>query len=125
MPASITWHEPGRIILYTMSDPLTLDELERAAEEVWALAGGVHEVVDMIFDYRALTDFPRGTLPLVREGSVKLPTLERVALVGNAPLVEMVMTTLTQSAYRPHPTVHETVSEAASFLKQMAQQDDW
>jgi hypothetical protein len=123
MPARVIWYEPGHIILYIVSDPLTLDDLEQGAEEIWALAAGVSEVVDMIFDYRAVTEFPRGVLPVVREGSFKLPTLERVALVGNEPLVEMMFATITRSTYRPDPTIHPNVAEAAMFLRRIAGED--
>lgn len=123
MTVRITWYEPNQIILYHLADPLTLEDLERGAEEVWALAAGVPSLVDMIFDYRAVTEFPRGSLRLMREGSFTLPLLERVALVGNEPLVEMMFTTITQSTYRPDPTVHASVEEAAEFLRRMARED--
>lgn len=123
MTVRITWYEPNQIILYYLADPLTLEDLERGAEEVWALAAGVPGLVDMIFDYRAVTEFPRGSLRLMREGSFTLPLLERVALVGNEPLVEMMFTTITQSTYRPDPTVHSSVEEAAEFLRRMARED--
>ncbi|PJF36295.1 MAG: hypothetical protein CUN49_06235 [Candidatus Thermofonsia Clade 1 bacterium] len=123
MPVRVTWYEPDQIILYKLSDPLTLSDLEAGAVEVWALAAGVSGIVDMIFDYRAVTEFPRGMLPLMRDGSFTLPTLERVALVGNEPLVEMMFATITQSTYRPDPTVHTSVEEAADFLRRMARED--
>jgi hypothetical protein len=123
MAVRITWYEPEQIILYCLMDPLTLEDLEQGAEEVWALAAGVPSLVDMILDYRAVTQFPRGMLPLMRDGSFTLPILERVALVGNEPLVEMMFATITQSTYRPDPTVHATVEEAAEFLRRMARED--
>ncbi|MFN7209608.1 MAG: hypothetical protein ACK4P1_04340 [Aggregatilineales bacterium] len=123
MPVRVMWYEPNQIILYRLADPLTLQDLETGAEEVWALAAGVSSLVDMIFDYRAVTEFPRGALKLMREGSFALPLLERVALVGNEPLVEMMLTTITQSTYRPDPTVHASVEEAAEFLRRMARED--
>lgn len=123
MPVRVVWYEPNQIILYRLADPLTLQDLETGAEEVWALAAGVPSLVDMIFDYRAVTEFPRGALKLMREGSFALPLLERVALVGNEPLVEMMLTTITQSTYRPDPTVHAGVEEAAEFLRRMARED--
>lgn len=123
MAVRITWYEPEQIILYRLMDPLTLEDLEKGAEEVWALAAGVPSLVDMILDYRDVTEFPRGMLPLMRDGSFTLPLLERVALVGNEPLVEMMFATITQSTYRPDPTVHATVEEAADFLRRMARED--
>ena len=123
MAVRITWYEPEQIILYCLMDPLTLEDLEQGAEEVWALAAGVPSLVDMILDYRAVTEFPRGMLPLMRDGSFTLPMLERVALVGNEPLVEMMFATITQSTYRPDPTVHATVEEAAEFSRRMARED--
>lgn len=123
MPVRITWYEPDQIILYDLADPLSLEDLEAGAEEVWALAAGVPSLVDMILDYHAVTEFPRGMLPLMRDGSFTLPTLERVALVGSEPLVEMMFTTIMQSTYRPDPTVHDSVEEAADFLRRMARED--
>jgi len=123
MAVRVTWYEPERIILYCLMDPLTLEDLERGAEEVWALAAGVPSLVDVILDYRAVTEFPRGMLPLMRDGSFALPTLERVALVGNEPLVEMMFVTITQGTYRPDPTIHATVEDAAEFLRRMARED--
>ena len=38
MPARVLWYDEGSIVLFSLSDPLTLDELEAGAEEVWALA---------------------------------------------------------------------------------------
>src|SRR5258706_3993893 len=101
MPARVSWYEKDHIILFTLSDVLTLAELEETAEEIWALAAEVREPVDMIFDYRATTTFPRGGLSIVREGNFGLPTLDRVALVGHEPLVEMMVITLTRTTYRP------------------------
>jgi hypothetical protein len=49
--------------------------------------------------------------------------LERVALVGNEPLVEMMFVTITQGTYRPDPTIHATVEDAAEFLRRMARED--
>jgi len=123
MPASVTWYQEGSIILYEVSDPLLLDEIKVASEEVWGLAKEVREPVDMIFDYRSVTNFPRGILPVVREGHFTLPTLERVALVGWEPLFEMMMVTLTRATYRPDPTVHTTVEDAAETLRQIAEDD--
>jgi hypothetical protein len=123
MSARVVWYKKGHIILYELSDPLSLQELEVASEEVWALATEVREPVDMIFDYRQVTNFPRGVLPLLRDGHFTLPTLERVALVGWEPLVEMMMTTLTRATYRPDPTIHSTVEEAAETLRQIAEDD--
>jgi len=123
MSVRVMWYEPDAIILYTLSDPVTLEELEQGAEEVWALAAGVAGLVDMIFDYRDVTSFPRGLMPAIREGSVALPTLERVALVGNEPLFEMMFATITQSTYRPNPTIHPNVAEAAIYLRRMAKED--
>ncbi|MCE7947616.1 MAG: hypothetical protein DYG88_09330 [Chloroflexi bacterium CFX4] len=123
MPVRITWYEPNHIILYNLTDPLSLQDLEAGAEEVWALAAGVPSLVDMILDYRGVTEFPRGTLPLMRDGSFRLPTLERVALVGSEPLVEMMFATIMQSTYRPDPTVHHSVEDAADFLRRMARED--
>jgi hypothetical protein len=123
MPVDVRWYEEKHIILYALSDPLTLEDLEAGAEQVWALAANIPDLVDMIFDYRGLTEFPRGAMPAVREGSFKLPTLERVALVGAEPMVEMMMTTLTRNTYRPDPTIHPTVEEAADYLRRAAQED--
>src|SRR5215475_302173 len=92
MPARVAWYQEGSIILFEVTDPLLLEEIKTASEEVWALAKEVREPVDMIFDYRSITQFPRGILPVVRDGHFTLPTLERVALVGWEPLVEMMMT---------------------------------
>jgi len=123
MPARVTWYKPKTIILYEISDPLTIDELERAAEEIWALAADMQEPLDMIFDYRKVKDFPRGVLPIVREGHFMLPTLDHVALVGGQPLVEMMIATLTRATYRPDPTLHPDVEEAAATLEHMAEDD--
>lgn len=123
MPARVSWYEKGHIILFTVSDMLTLAELEDSAEEIWALAAEVREPVDMIFDYREATAFPRGGLPIVRDGNFALPTLDRVALVGHEPLVEMMIMTLTRSTYRPDPTIHSSDEEAAVFLRRMAKED--
>jgi len=60
MPARVSWHEKGQIILYSVSDPLELSDLEQSAEEIWALAAEVREPVDMIFDYRETSAFPQG-----------------------------------------------------------------
>jgi hypothetical protein len=124
MPANIKWHKRGHIILFQVSDPLTLEELETGAEEVWALAAEVREPVDMIFDYREVSNFPRGVMPVVRDGHFTLPTLERIALVGNEPLVEMMMITLTRATFRPDPTIHHTVEEAAEILEKMAEENN-
>lgn len=123
MPARVSWYDKDHIILFTVSDVLELSELEECAEEIWALAAEVREPVDMIFDYRETTNFPRGGLPIVREGNFALPTLDRVALVGHEPLVEMMITTLTRSTFRPDPTIHATLEEAAEFLRRMAKED--
>jgi hypothetical protein len=124
MPARVSWYEPQSIILFVLDEPVTLDELEDAAEQVWALAGEVREPVDMIFDYHSVDNFPRGVLPIVREGHFTLPTLERVALVGSEPLVEMMMTTLTRATFRPDPTIHSDVDDAARALRRMAGEDN-
>jgi hypothetical protein len=123
MPARVSWYEPGSIILYTVSDPLTLDDLEQAEEGAWALAGGTNDLLDLIFDYRHLKEFPRGSLPVVKNGHFAMPTLDRVALVGSEPLIEMMMTELTRATFRPDPTLHDTVELAAAYLKRMAQED--
>ncbi len=123
MPARVSWHTQDQIILFTVSDPLALDELEAAAEEVWALAAEVREPMDMIFDYRQVSSFPRGILPVVRDGHFTFPMLDRVALVGNEVLVEMMMMTLTRATYRPDPTVHPDIEEAAETLIRMAHED--
>jgi hypothetical protein len=125
MPARVTWYDVGNIILYAVQDPLSLDELQEASQAVWALAEGIHEFVDLIFDYRTITDFPRGTLPVVRDGYFALPMLDRIALVGDAPLVEMMMATLSEATFRPLPTQHHTVEEAASYLRKMAQDEEY
>src|SRR2546430_2645896 len=106
MPVRVLWYEKNNIILFTVSDPLTLEDLEHGVEEVWALAGECRQPVDMIFDYREAAGVPRGGLPIVREGNFTLPMLDRVALVGREPLVEMMIMTLTRATYRPDPTIH-------------------
>src|SRR3954466_9016096 len=113
MPAIVKWHKRGSIILFQVSDPLTLEELETGAEEVWALAAEIREPIDMIFDYHQVGTFPRGVMPIVRDGHFKLPTLDRIALVGSEPRVEMMMITLTRATFRPDPTLHLTIEEAA------------
>ncbi|HVO44476.1 MAG TPA: hypothetical protein VMT34_17745 [Aggregatilineales bacterium] len=123
MAAHVAWYADQYIILYTVSDPLTLTDLEQASEEVWALAGQVHEPLDMIFDYRQVKHFPRGGMPVVRDGHFSLPMLDRVALVGTEPLVEMMVTTLTRNTFRPDPTLHTSIEEAAEFLRRMARED--
>ena len=124
MAARVSWLKKGHIILFEVDDPLTLDDIETGAEEVWALAHELREPVDMIFDYRKVHTFPRGALPAVRDGHFTLPTLDRVALVGWEPLVEMMITTLTRATYRPDPTIHPTVEEAAEMLQKMAEEDE-
>jgi hypothetical protein len=124
MPTRVTWHKKGRIILFEVSDPLTAEDIETGAEEVWALAAEVREPVDMIFDYRKVSDFPRGVLPIVHQGHFMLPTLDRVALVGGEPLVEMMIMTLTRATYRPDPTIHTDVQEAAQALMKLAEDND-
>ena len=123
MSARVAWYQEGSIILFEVSDPLLLEEIKGASEEVWALAKEVREPVDMIFDYRHVTHFPRGILPVVRDGHFTLPTLERVALVGYEALIEMMFVTLTRATYRPDPTIHATVEEAAETLRQIAEDD--
>ncbi|MEP7289289.1 MAG: hypothetical protein ABI947_26355 [Chloroflexota bacterium] len=120
MPSRAVWYKKGSIILFEVSDPLTIDDLETGAEEVWALATEIREPVDMIFDYVKVTDFPRGVLPIVRE-HFTLPTLDRVALVGGEPLIEMMIITLTRATFRPDPTIHATVEEAADALRRLAE----
>lgn len=122
MPAHVSWYDQN-ILLYTVNDPLSLSDLEEAAEEVWALAADIREAVDMIFDYRGATAFPRGGLPIVRDGQFALPTLDRVALVGSEPLVEMMFITLTRSTFRPDPTIHANVEDAAALLRHLASED--
>ncbi len=124
MPVRISWYEPEHIILYTATDPLTIEDLEAASAQVWALAAGIPDLVDLIFDYRNATEFPRKMVSIMREGSFRLPTLERVALVGNQPLVEMMFSTITQNTFRPDPTIHASVEDAAVFLRKMAQEDN-
>jgi hypothetical protein len=124
MPARVAWHKKGSIILFEVSDPLTVDDIETGAEEVWALAAEVREPVDMIFDYRNVSTFPRGVLPIVHEGHFMLPTLDRVALVGCEPLVEMMITTLTRATFRPDPTIHSDVDDAAGALTKLAEDND-
>jgi hypothetical protein len=123
MGARVAWHKKGTIILFAVSDPVTLDDLECGAEEVWALAAEVRAPVDMIFDYRKVSEFPRGVMPVVREGHFKLPTLDRVALVGSEPMVEMIITSLTRATFRPDPTIHDDVEDAAAALERMAAED--
>ncbi|CAG0960607.1 hypothetical protein ARNL5_00878 [Anaerolineae bacterium] len=123
MPAKVNWYETDRILLYVVSAPLTLIELENAAEEAWALAAGIPDMIDIIFDYTGLPEMPRGGMKLVREGSFALPNIERVALVGEDPLIEMMFATMAQETYRPDPSVHKEVGEAASYLRRMAQED--
>jgi hypothetical protein len=123
VPARALWYDERSIILFSVSDPLTLEELEEGAEEVWALAGEIRDPVDMIFDYRTVTVFPRGVLPVVREGHFSLPTLDRVALVGDEPMIEMMITTLTRATFRPDPTLHPDVKTAAEYLRQKAAED--
>lgn len=120
MPVRVQWHKKGSIILFEVSDPLTIEDIETGAEEVWALAAEIREPVDMIFDYRNVDTFPRGVLPVMNNGHFMLPTLDRVALVGCESLVEMMMTTLTRKTYRPDPTIHETVEQAAALLTKLA-----
>ncbi len=122
MPARVSWYDQS-ILLFTVKDPLTLNDLEEAAEEVWALAADIREAVDVIFDYRGATSFPRGGLPVVRDGQFALPTLDRVALVGSEPRVEMLFITLTRSTFRPDPTIHATIEEAAATLRRLAAED--
>jgi hypothetical protein len=123
MSAHVSWLEYHRIVLFKIEEPLTLGELELAAEEMWALAGQVREPLDMIFDYRDVRNFPRGGMPVVRDGHFSLPMLDRVALVGSEPLVVMMMVTLTRNSFRPDPTLHRDVEEAAQFLRRMAHED--
>jgi hypothetical protein len=123
VPARVMWYDEQSIILFSLSDPLTLEELEEGAEEVWALAGQIRDLVDMIFDYRTVTNVPRGVLPVVREGHFTLPTLDRVALVGDEPMIEMMITTLTRATFRPDPTIHPDVKSAAQYLREKAAED--
>lgn len=123
MPARVGWHDTGHIILYTVTDPLFIEDIEHAEVELWALTAGITELVDMIFDYREVSEFPRGFLQVARQGSFAIPMLDRVALVGNEPLIEMMVTTMTHSTYRPNPTIHQTVAEAAEHLRRLAQED--
>jgi len=123
MPARVTWLEPGSIILYIISDPLSIEEIEQAEEEVWALAAGNIDLIDLILDFRELHHFPRGTLPAVKDGHFALPTLGRIALVGDEPLFEMMMTELARATFRPDPTLHRSVPDAATVLKRMADED--
>jgi hypothetical protein len=123
MPVRVSWYEPEHIILYVVSDPVTIEDLEQGAERVWALAAGIPDLVDMIFDYRAVTEFPRGVLPVVRDGSFGLPTLDRVALVGSEPLVEMMVATIARNTYRPDPSIHASIEEAAEYLRHAAQEE--
>lgn len=125
MPARVTWYDIGNTILYVVREPLTLEELQEASQAVWALAEGITEFVDLIFDYRGMTDFPRGTLPVVRDGHFALPLLDRIALVGDEPLVEMMMATLSEATFRPLPTQHDTVEAAADYLRKMAEGEDY
>jgi hypothetical protein len=124
MPAHARWHKVGRIILYEISDPVTLDDLESGAEQIWALAAEVREPVDMILDYSKAKAFPRGVMPVVRDGHFTLPMLDRVALVGSEPMIEMMMVTITRATFRPDPTVHATIEEAADMLIRIAEDDD-
>jgi hypothetical protein len=118
MPARVSWYDQGKIILFSIRGTVTVDEIDQGAEEVWALAAEVREPVDLIFDYREMTNFPRGIMPSVREGHFKLPTLQRVALVGHEPLIEMMMTTITRTTFRPDPTIHDELESAAERLRQ-------
>jgi hypothetical protein len=123
MPVKVSWYEPEHIILYVVSDPVTIEDLEQGSERVWALAAGIPDLVDMIFDYRAVTEFPRGVLPVFRDGSLGLPTLDRVALVGSEPLVEMMVATIARNTYRPDPSIHASIEEAADYLRRAAQEE--
>jgi hypothetical protein len=123
MPVRVLWYEPGLIMMFIVSDPLSLDDLERGAEELWALAAGVPNLIDLIFDYRKATNFPRGFHKIVKEGHFRLPMLDRIALVGSEPLIEMAMQTLTSDTYRPNPSIHPNVAHAAMYLRRMAEED--
>ena len=123
MPARVVWYDPDRIILYTVISPVTLDELEHAAEEVWALAAGVPDMVDIIFDYACVKEIPRGGFRLMKDGSFKLPNMDRVALVGSDSLIEMMFATIAPETYRADPSVHTNVDDAAKYLRRMAQED--
>ncbi|HRE46438.1 MAG TPA: STAS/SEC14 domain-containing protein [Aggregatilineales bacterium] len=124
MPAKVMWYDPDKIILYVVSAPVTVDDLEEASEEIWALAGGIPDLIDIIFDYSQTTgELPRGGMRIVKEGSFKLPNLERVALVGDDSMIEMMFATIAQETYRPDPTIHPTIDDAAAHLRRLAEQD--
>jgi hypothetical protein len=123
MPAKVIWYDEHHILLYTLTDPVSVQDIEEASEEVWALAANTPNMIDMVLDYSAAKEFPRSIMKVSKNGAFSLPKLDRVALVGEDIMVTMMVADFMHRTYRHGPSVHKTVSEASETLRHLARQD--
>jgi hypothetical protein len=122
MSARVSWYVKDKILLCVLAEPVSMDELDDVAQEVWALAAGAADMLDIIFDYTGVKSLPPKAMVPLNEGPFKIPVLDRVALVGEDHLIAMAFATLTHDTFRPSPTAHPNVKEAADYLSKTAQE---
>lgn len=124
MAVNVMWYQVGRSVIYEIEDAPTLDEIKHGLTQLHALIAGHDALIDVIFDYRTLADnLPTGTLGMIQQTALMFPTLNRIALVGDNKMVEMIMREIAQISHRSAPTTHLTVEAAAKRLGELAAND--
>lgn len=123
MSVNVHWYETNRILVYRISGAPDIDDIESGLNKVYEMIDSKDMIVDVIFDYRTLSDFPHGTLKMVQSSALKFPTLNRIALVGHNNMIEMIMIDLANRTQRQKPTIHDTVDEAAARLRELYDAD--
>ena len=94
MPIHTSFSEGGRLVMLTVSDPLTLEELRQNREEGAAYFANAPFMVHTLLDVRPLHAISPGILRIETFRNVTLPTHGLLAVVGASPAVRSVANNL-------------------------------
>ncbi len=124
MPIHLDFVEPARTIYLTTSDPITLADMERAAEESFAIHSAAAQPIYTLLDASQIRAIPQGALRGHARPEFNHPMAGGVVVFGANLLVRTITSVVAKLAQKESIRYFGTAEEAWAYIQAKIAADD-
>lgn len=122
MPVDIQFSEDKKYIVYTFTEPLSIDELMEGYQQEKAYRDSVDNTVHSIVDMSPLKRIPRNWLTAKRGPGLTHPRSGKILFVGISSGIQIIVRTILRIARFNRMEFYNTREEAQARMEELLQE---
>lgn len=123
MPVNITFSENKRYIIYRLSDPLDMNELQRVYQQEREFRDSVEHTVHSIVDMSGVKGIPRNWLTAKSGPGLKHPRSGKMLFVGISNALKTIVTLILDMMRYRKMEFFDSYEQAEKRMQELMQED--